>query len=109
MKLDPLCSERALEQIRELEIKAECDARQKFQHRHFATEAVPNRAKLKANRARADDEKFLWRRCETESFSTADDDVAIKFRERQFDRHATRGNDDVFGFDFVFLAARRFH
>ena len=54
MKLDSLCGKGALEQIRELKIKAEGDARQKFQHRHFGTKAVPNRAKLKSDRARTE-------------------------------------------------------
>src|SRR5205814_9688728 len=42
VKLDARCSESALEQIGELEVKTQRDPRQKFQHCHFAPESVPN-------------------------------------------------------------------
>src|SRR5207244_8812106 len=95
----------ALEQIRELEIKAERDARQKFQHRHFATEAVPNRAQFEPNRTCTDHEKFLWRLLEAKRFGTADDGFAIEFCERQLDSHASSRNHDIFCLDFLRLAA----
>src|SRR5438477_9106388 len=109
MKLDPLGGKSALEQIRQLEIKAEGDAGQKFQHRHFGAKAVPNRAELKSNRARADDEKFFWHLLEAKRFGTADDGFSIEFRERQLDCDASGGDDNVFGVDLLCFASRRFY
>src|SRR5213076_801706 len=104
MKLDSLCGKGALKQIRELEIKAEGDARQKFQHRNFGAKTVPNRAKLKPNCAGANNEKFLWRLRKTERFSAANDCLAIEFRKWQFDRHASGRNNDVPGLDLLCFA-----
>src|SRR2546430_1869563 len=95
MKLDSLRSESALEQIRQLEVETHGNARQKFEHCHFATEAVPNRAQLEPDRACADNEKLLWRLSKTERFSAANDSLAIEFRERQFDRDTSGCNNDV--------------
>src|SRR5256886_2016080 len=77
MKLDSLRSESALEQIRQLEVETHGNARQKFEHCHFATEAVPNRAQLEPDRACADNEKLLWRLSKTERFSAANDSLNI--------------------------------
>ena len=109
MKLDSLRGEGALEQIRQLEVETHGNARQKFEHCHFATEAVPNRAQLEPDRARADDEKFLWRLCKAERFSAANDCFAIEFRERQFDRHTAGRDNDVLGLDLLGFAVGRFY
>src|SRR5438552_16268923 len=106
MKLDPLRGKSALEKSRQLKIRAESDARKKFQHRHFGAKAVPNRAKLKSNRARANDEKFFGRLLEAKRFGAADDGFAIEFCERQLDRDASGGDDNVFGFDLLCFAGR---
>ena len=109
MKLDSLRSESALEQIRQLEVETHGNARQKFEHCHFATEAVPNRAQLEPDRARADNEKRLWRLRKTERFSAANDSLAIEFREGQFDRNTSGCNNDVLGLDLLDFAAGRFY
>ena len=105
----PLSGEQTLKQIRELKIETERDARQKFQHRHFRAEPVPNRAQLQTDRARADDEELLWRFGESKRFGAADDCFAVEFRERQFHRRAAGGDYDVFGFDLLRLALRGFN
>src|SRR4030095_172814 len=66
-------------------------------------------AKLKSNRARADDEKFFWHLIEAKRFGAADDGFAIEFCERQLDCRATGGDDNVFGFDLLYFASRRFY
>jgi len=109
MKLDALRSERALEQIRQLEVETHGNARQKFEHCHFATETVPNRTELEPDRARADNEKFLWRLGKTERFSAANDCLAVEFRERQFDRYTPGCNKDVLRLDLLGFAGGRFH
>src|SRR5437667_12219239 len=42
MKHDPLCGERALEHVRQLQVEADGDARQNFENRYFRSESVPN-------------------------------------------------------------------
>src|SRR4029077_12442004 len=109
MKLDSLRSESPLEQVRQLEVKTHGNARQKFEHCHFATEAVPNRTELEPDRARADNEKFFWCLGKTERFSAANDSLAIEFREGQFDRNTSGCNNDVLGLDLLGFTARRFY
>src|SRR6266550_6615560 len=109
MKLDSLCSESALKQIRQLEVETHGNARQKFEHCHFATEAVPNRTELEPDCARADNEKFCGCLSKTERFSAANDCLAIEFRERQFDRYAAGCNNDVLGLDPLGFAVGRFY
>ena len=73
MERHALRGQRFLEQVRQLEIEAERDARQKFEHDHFRAEPAPDRAELQADRAAADDEKFLRRLLKSERFGAAHD------------------------------------
>src|SRR5437588_9955056 len=104
MKGDSLRRQRTLQQIRELEIETDGDARQKFENRDFGTKPGPNRSKLESDRTRPDDEKSGRRFCESERFGAADDCLAVKLRKRQFDRHAPSRDDDVFRFDLLCLS-----
>ena len=108
VKSHALGGERALKQVRQFEIESDRDARQKFQHRHFRTEPVPDRTEFEPDRAGADHQQFLWRLGETQRFGAADDCFAVKLRERQFHRHAAGRDDDVFRLDLLCLAAGRF-
>ena len=45
---------------------------------------------------------------ERKRLGAADDGFAVELRKRQLYRHAARRDDDVFGFDFLCLAGRRF-
>src|SRR6202162_3189269 len=42
MKRDPLCGERALEHVRQLQVEADGDARQKLENRYLRSESSPN-------------------------------------------------------------------
>ena len=103
-KRHALSGEQTLKQIRQLKIEPERDARQKFQHRYFRTEPVPDGTQLEADRAGADHDQFLWSLGERQRFGAADDCFAVKFRERQFHRRAAGGNDDIFCLDLLRLA-----
>src|SRR5207247_8262100 len=98
-----LTSEQTLKQVRQFKIEPERNAWQKFQHRHFRTEPVPDGTQFEANRASADNDQFLWRLRELQRFGAADDCCAVKFRERQFHRRASRSDDDVFRLDLLRL------
>ena len=98
--------EQTLKQVGEFEIEPECDARQKFQHRHFRAEPVPNRAQFQTHRARADDDELFWRLRKFERFGAADDCFTVKFRKWQFQRSAACGDDNVFRLDVLRLAIR---
>ena len=100
MKLHALRGEGALEKIRDFEIEAEGDPREKFEHRHFGAESAPDRTELEADRAGADDEKFLRRFLETKRFGAADNRFAVERHARQVDRHAAGRDHDVVGCDF---------
>src|SRR5204862_6442167 len=82
MKLNSLRAQNTLEQIRELEIEAHGNARQKFQYRHFAPEAVPNRTKLEPDCASADNHNFFWCLVERERLCAAHNSFPIELRER---------------------------
>ncbi len=99
MELHSLGGEGALEKVRDLEVEAERDAREKFEHRDLGTKTVPDRAELKADRARADDEEFPRRFIETKRLGAADDGLAVKRHARQVDRHAAGRDHDVIGGD----------
>ena len=107
MKLHPLRGKGALEEIRDFEVEADGDARQKFEHRHLRAEAAPNRAELEANRAGADDEKFLGRLLEAKCLGAAHNRFAVERHAREVDRHAAGRNHDVVGCDFGRLALVR--
>ena len=100
MKLHPLGGEGALEEIRDFEVEADGDARQKFEHRHLRAQAAPNRAELEADRARADDEKFFGRLLEAKRFGAANDRFAVERHAREIDRDAAGRDHDVIGCDF---------
>src|ERR1700693_2555493 len=42
MKRDPLCGERALEHVRQLQVEADGDSRQKLENRYLRSESSPN-------------------------------------------------------------------
>ena len=109
MERHSLSCQHALQQIRQLKIESESDARQKFHHRYFRTKPVPNRTQLKTNCASANHNELLWRFPEFERFGAADDYFAVKFRERQFHRCAAGGDDDVLCFDLLRLTIRGFN
>ena len=97
-----------MKQVRQLEIEAEGDPRQEFENGHFGTKPGPNRSELETDRARADNEEFARRFCESKRFGAADDCFAVKFRKRQFDRRAASRDDDVFSFDLLRFSVRGF-
>ena len=99
MEFHPLRGEGALEEIGHFEIEPDRDAREKFEHRHLGTEPAPDRAELKPDRARADDEKFFGRFFEAKRLGAADDDLAVEGHAREIDRHAAGRDDDVIGRD----------
>src|SRR5690242_2257168 len=107
MKLNSLRGQRALQEIRNLEIKAERDPREKLEHGDFGTEPVPNRAKLEADCACSDDEKLFWRFIKTQRFRAADYRFAVKRHARQVDRHAASRDHDMITGDLVWLAVVR--
>src|SRR4029434_224882 len=100
--------EQTLKQIRELEIKTECDAGEKFQYRHFRTEPVPNGAKLQTYRARADHNELLWSFGEGKRFGAAHDGLAVKLCEGQLHRRAAGSDDNIFCLDLLRVALGRF-
>ena len=99
-----------MKQVRQLEIEADRDPGQEFENGHFGTKPGPNRSELETDRARADNEEFARRFCESKRFGAADDCFAVKLRKRQFDRRAASRDDDVFGFNLLSRACgiRRF-
>ena len=109
MKFHSLRGQRALEKIGKLEIESERDARKKFQHRHFLAEPTPDRAELEPDRAGADDEQFFGALANISASVLLTIVLPVELRERQFDRHASGGDDDVLRFDFLRLAAVRLH
>ena len=108
MKGNSLRRERALQQVRQLEIETDGDPRQEFENRYFGTKPGPNRSKLETDRARTDDEEFGGRFCESKRFGAAHDCFAVKLRKRQLNRSAASCDDNVFGFDLLCLSVGRF-
>ena len=104
MERHALSGEQTLKQVRQLKIETERNAGEKFQHCYFRAEPVPNRTQLQPDRARADYDEFLWSLGEFKRFGAADDCFAVKFREWEFHRRATGGDDDIFRFDLLGLA-----
>src|SRR5207248_9078579 len=109
MESDALSSEQALKQVRQFEIEPECNAREKFQHRHFRTQSIPDGTQFEANCASADHDEFLWSLSELQRFGAADDCFAVKFCERQFHRCAAGRNNDILCLDVLCFAAGRFN
>ena len=95
MKLDPLGGESALEKIGDFEIETEGDAREEFEDGDLGAEAIPDRAELETDRARADNQEFFRRFIEAERLSAAHDRDAVEGHAREIDRHAAGCDDDV--------------
>jgi hypothetical protein len=103
-----LGGERFLEKGGELEIKAQRDARQEFQHDHLRAEPAPDRAQLEADRPAPDDKKLFRRLFESERFGAAHDDVAVEFHIGEFHRYAAGRDDHVRALDLLAVALIRF-
>src|SRR5436190_7207446 len=108
MESHALGGERFLQQVCQLEIEAECDPREKFEHNYFGAEPTPDRAKFKTDRATANDEKFLRRLLKGERLGAADDYFAVELHVGQLDRHAAGGDEDVGCLDLLAVASVRF-
>ena len=107
MKLHPLSGESALKKIRDFEVKAEGDPREKFKNRDLGTETIPDRTELEPDGARTDDEKFLRWFVETKRLGATHDRFAVKRHARQVDRHAAGCDDNVIGGDLGCVAVLR--
>src|SRR3954470_13198522 len=106
MEFHSLRGQHFLQSVRNLEIKTERDAWQKFEHRYVRSETAPDRAHLETDRATADYQQLLGDFWKGERFRAANNDLAIELHAGQIDRHTAGGDDDMLRFYLLGVALR---
>src|SRR5579872_1894481 len=99
MEFEILLLEQALELFGDLPVHPRQDTVEKFDHGHLSAETRPNRAKLEANNAGADDEQLGWWLIERERARRGDDLLLVDLDARQTRDIGTGGDDDRLGLE----------
>ena len=99
VELQPLLRQALLEQVADLDVGQRHDPGQELDDRDLRAQPLPDRAELQADVAAADDDQVLGNLVEAEGLGRADDRLAVERQERQGDRLAAGGQEDVAGLE----------